>query len=132
MTSDTAANAFSASVLPVGTQQPGDSVAKPLAVPPGTAPSTIPSKASDLHNNGVNKVIVVFKDGTPQEEITKAENNILAQGGKVTQRYSAALLGFAAEVPDNSFQSLVSHPQVDYVEPDGEVTAYASGLIKKN
>ncbi|KAF9133214.1 hypothetical protein BGW39_010325 [Mortierella sp. 14UC] len=76
-----------------------------------------------------NKVIVVFKAGTAQEEITKAENDVIAQGGEITQRYTSALLGFAASLPDNSVQALTVHPQVNYIEPDGPVSAYAKGLI---
>ncbi|KAF9356695.1 hypothetical protein BGX26_004893 [Mortierella sp. AD094] len=128
MTFDTSANAFSASVLPVGTQTPGASIAKPLATAPGTAPSTIPNTAP-LHANGMNKVIVVFKAGTPKEDIKAAEDNILSSGGQITHRYESALLGFAAEVPDNQVQSLTANDKVDYVEPDGIVTAYAQGLL---
>ncbi|KAF9113076.1 hypothetical protein BGX27_002281 [Mortierella sp. AM989] len=128
MASNTPANAFSASVLPVGTQIPGSNIAKSLATAPGEAPSTIPNTAP-LHANGVNKVIVVFKSGTSKEEIKAAEDDILSSGGKITQRYTSALLGFAAEVPDNHVQSLTANKKVDYVEADGEVTAYARGLI---
>ncbi|KAF9925097.1 hypothetical protein FBU30_005090 [Linnemannia zychae] len=124
MTSDKDANAFSASVLPVGTNLPGDKNAKSLAQHPGQAPSTIPQKGL-----ASNKVIVVFKAGTSQEDITKAENDIIAQGGHITNRYTSALLGFAAELPDNSIQTLAAHPQLNYIEPDGHVSAYAKGFI---
>ncbi|KAG0376851.1 hypothetical protein BGX24_007131 [Mortierella sp. AD032] len=76
-----------------------------------------------------NKVIVVFKEGTKQEEITKAENDVIAKGGEITQRYTSALLGFAASLPDDSVQTLIAHPQVNYIEPDGPVSAYAKKLI---
>ncbi|KAG0271911.1 hypothetical protein BGZ95_000216 [Linnemannia exigua] len=126
MTSDQeAANAFSASVLPVATQNPGDKTAKSLAQHPGQAPQ----KGGAQAQVASNKVIVVFKTGTAQEEITKAENDIIAQGGTITQRYTSALLGFAAALPDNSIQALSVHPQVNYIEPDGEVSAYAKSLI---
>ncbi|OAQ25022.1 hypothetical protein K457DRAFT_100091 [Linnemannia elongata AG-77] len=116
MTSDNDANAFSASVLPGGIQQPGQ------------APSTIPKKGAQAAGARSN-VIVVFKQGTPQPEITKAEDDIIAQGGKITQRYTSALLGFAAELPDNSVQALTTNPHLNYIEPDGEVSAYAKSLI---
>ncbi|KAG0364536.1 hypothetical protein BC939DRAFT_524876 [Gamsiella multidivaricata] len=129
MTSNTSANAFSASVLPVGTQTPGSNTAKSLVTPPGTAPSTIP-QTMDTHVNGVNKVMVIFKSGTSAEDIKAAEDDVLSQGGKITQRYTTALLGFAAELPDNTLQALTVHPQLDYIEPDGIVTAYAQSLLK--
>ncbi|KAG0075821.1 hypothetical protein BGZ90_009458 [Linnemannia elongata] len=116
MTSDNDANAFSASVLPGGIQQPGQ------------APSTIPQKgaqAAGAHSN----VIVVFKKGTDQTEITKAENEIITKGGKITQRYTSALLGFAAELPDNSLQTLSTNPHLNYIEADGPVSAYAKTVI---
>ncbi|KAG0271912.1 hypothetical protein BGZ95_000217 [Linnemannia exigua] len=76
-----------------------------------------------------NKVIVVFKDGTDQKDITKAENDVIAQGGEITQRYTSALLGFAASLPDNSVQALNIHPRVNYIEADGPVSAYTKNLI---
>ncbi|KAG0227631.1 hypothetical protein BGW42_002804 [Actinomortierella wolfii] len=77
------------------------------------------------------KVIVVFKDGTPNEEIEKAIKDVEAQGkcGKIGHRYDSALLGFSAELPDDSVQSLTLHPQLEYIEPDGEVTAYTRSLL---
>ncbi|KAF9902675.1 hypothetical protein EC991_004633 [Linnemannia zychae] len=125
MTSDQeAANAFSASVLPVATQNPGDKVAKSLVQQPGQAPQK-PADAQAASNS----IIAVFKAGTAQEEITKAENDIIAQGGTITQRYTSALLGFAAKLPDGSIQALSAHPQLNYIEPDGPVSAYAKSII---
>ncbi|KAG0258896.1 hypothetical protein BGZ95_004849, partial [Linnemannia exigua] len=68
------------------------------------------------------KDIVIFKEGTCQEDITKAENDIIDQGGNITNRYNTALLGFAASIPESSIQALNIHPSVDYIEPDGVVT----------
>ncbi|KAG0316591.1 hypothetical protein BGZ99_006811 [Dissophora globulifera] len=79
----------------------------------------------------MNSVMVVFKAGTPDSEIENAIRDVKSQGGTITQRYTSALLGFAANVPDVGVQSLTAHPHVDYVEPDGEVSIYAEGLIKK-
>ncbi len=52
-------------------------------------------------------------------------------GGKVTHRYESALLGFAAELPDSSVSAMTLHPHVHYVEPDGEVTAYAREIMNE-
>ncbi|KAG0299141.1 hypothetical protein BGZ98_010303 [Dissophora globulifera] len=79
----------------------------------------------------MSSVIVVFKAGTPESEIDKAVKDVEDKGGEITQRYTSALLGFAAVIPDVGIQSLTDHPHVDYVEPDGEVSIYAEGLIKK-
>ncbi|KAG0211445.1 hypothetical protein BGX28_007937 [Mortierella sp. GBA30] len=123
-------NALKASVLPVGTTTPGSNTAKSLATAPGTAPSTVPKPAVSAQG-GVNKVIVVFKDGTPLSEIENAVNDVQAQGGKITHRYESALLGFSAEIPDSSVQTLNVHPHVDYVEADGEVSIYTKNLLAK-
>ncbi|ORZ26950.1 serine proteinase inhibitor IA-1 [Lobosporangium transversale] len=67
------------------------------------------------------KVIIVFKDGTPRDEVNKAAEEIKSKGGKITQKYTL-LLGFAAEVPEFELQMLNSHPHIDYIEDDGIVT----------
>ncbi|KAF9170193.1 hypothetical protein BGX20_009318 [Mortierella sp. AD010] len=112
-------NFAASNLLPVGTKTPGANTAEPLATPAGTAPSTIPN-TTPLRTNGMNKVIVVFKAGTPDEEIKAAEEGVLSNGGEITQRYKSALLGFAAAVPDDQIQSLTLHERIDYVEPDGQ------------
>ncbi|KAF8981722.1 hypothetical protein BGZ46_002385 [Entomortierella lignicola] len=78
-----------------------------------------------------NKVIVVFKQGTPEEVINAAVKEVEEQGGQITQKYTSALLGFAATVPDVSVNALANHASVDYVEPDGEVSIYAQKLLAK-
>ena len=50
----------------------------------------------------------------------------------MTNRYETVLNGFAAEIPDSFLGNLQGNDLVDYIEPDGPVTAYASALgIKK-
>ncbi|KAG0277523.1 hypothetical protein BGZ95_005789 [Linnemannia exigua] len=126
-------NALSASILPVATATPGANIAHSLATAPGEAPSTIPKPAGTgaaaASMEGKNKVIVVFKKETPAGEIEAAVKDVESKGGKITHRYDAALLGFSAEMPDVSVSSLNSHPHVDYVEPDGEVSIYAKNLL---
>ncbi|KAF9086695.1 hypothetical protein BGX23_008652, partial [Mortierella sp. AD031] len=61
--------------------------------------------------------------------IEAAVKDVESKGGKVTHRYNSALLGFAAEMPDVSVSTLNSHPHVDYVEADGEVSIYAKKLL---
>lgn len=69
-------NALSASLLPVGTATPGAPVAHVLSTP-GTAPSTVPSGASGASNN---KVIVVFKAGTPASDFEAAVKDCESKG----------------------------------------------------
>lgn len=73
-------DALTASVLPVGTATPGAPVAHSLASAPGKAPSTIPSTAPSGASASSNKVIVVFKAGTPAEEIEAAVKDCESKG----------------------------------------------------
>ncbi|KAI8597191.1 hypothetical protein EDD21DRAFT_386090 [Dissophora ornata] len=68
------------------------------------------------------KVIVVFKPETPESEINEAIKQVETTGGKITQRYQSALLGFAAVLPVNMVDVLNNHPSLDYIEDDGEVS----------
>ncbi|KAF9999265.1 hypothetical protein BGZ79_007133 [Entomortierella chlamydospora] len=80
-------------------------------------------------NIKANKVIVIFKKGTEPSVIEAAAKDIESQGGKIGHRYNSALLGFAAEIPDVGINALITNANVDYVEPDGEVSAYAQNLL---
>ncbi|KAF9435914.1 hypothetical protein BGZ76_005238 [Entomortierella beljakovae] len=76
-----------------------------------------------------NKVIVVFKAGTQKSVIDHAVDGVKNQGGKITHMYDSALLGFSAELPDVCVSTLHSQAEVDYIEPDGEVSIYAQSLL---
>ncbi|KAG0032475.1 hypothetical protein BGZ81_010822 [Podila clonocystis] len=76
-----------------------------------------------------NKVIVSFKPETTTAHIETAIKEIEANGGKIIHRYDSVLRGFAAEIPDNSIQALTVDEHVDYVEADGQVSAYAFNLL---
>ncbi|KAJ3570957.1 hypothetical protein NP233_g4069 [Leucocoprinus birnbaumii] len=55
------------------------------------------------------KVIVTFKDTTSDAEYAKAKEDLIDQGGKITDDYSSLMKGFAAEIPDGfNLQSLSS------------------------
>lgn len=60
-----------------------------------------------------------------------------ATGGEITHRYTDALLGFAAKVPDaapgtvNALSTLQTNPQLDYLEPDGTVSIQAQAFLNK-
>ncbi|KAF9356694.1 hypothetical protein BGX26_004892 [Mortierella sp. AD094] len=70
----------------------------------------------------MSSLIVIFKDGTPHEEIESAAQDIESSGGTISQRYTSALLGFSAVLPEGYVSALNGNPHVDYIEPDGEVT----------
>ncbi|KAG0263320.1 hypothetical protein BG011_008949 [Mortierella polycephala] len=74
--------------------------------------------------NTFKSYIVVFKDTAAAQVIEKAEKEILSFGGKIGQRYSAALKGFSALIPGPIVTALSTNPFIDYIEEDGEVLAY--------
>ncbi|KAG0204433.1 hypothetical protein BGX28_003615 [Mortierella sp. GBA30] len=68
--------------------------------------------------------IVVFKQGTPEEEIESAVRDVESKGGIINQRYRDALLGFSASMPEVCTFSLEQNNHLDYIEHDGQVAAF--------
>ncbi|KAF9138491.1 hypothetical protein BGX30_009093 [Mortierella sp. GBA39] len=82
------------------------------------------------HNNkpaqtqGTKSYIVVFKDTAAAHVMENVEKEILAFGGKIGLRYSAALKGFSAWIPGPIVTALSTNPFIDYIEEDSEVAAF--------
>ncbi|KAI8913835.1 hypothetical protein PhCBS80983_g04375 [Powellomyces hirtus] len=72
--------------------------------------------------------IVVFKPDTPDHVIEKAAKDVEASGGKIGHRYDSTMKGFSATVPDQVITTFQAHENLDYIEADGEVTAYAKSV----
>ncbi|KAF9126536.1 hypothetical protein BGW39_006556 [Mortierella sp. 14UC] len=73
---------------------------------------------------GTKSYIVVFKDTAVLQVMENVEKEILAFGGKIGQRYSAALKGFSAWIPGPIVAALSTNPFIDYIEEDSEVTTF--------
>ncbi|KAJ3016729.1 hypothetical protein HKX48_003896 [Thoreauomyces humboldtii] len=71
------------------------------------------------------KYIVIFKSDTPQDVIDKAAKDVEASGGKVGHKYDTTMKGFAATLPDQTLTTFQAHKNLDYIEADGEVSAFA-------
>lgn len=69
---------------------------------------------------------MAFKDSAAADVILKAEKEILAFGGKIGHRYTAALRGFSAWIPGPIVTALSTNPFIDYIEEDGEGKYYNS------
>jgi aqualysin 1 len=82
-----------------------------------TAPSA-PILATDSPTAINGQFIIVYKPGTSTVAVNNAVQNVNAMGGKVLYQYDAALLGFAAVLPDPALQSLARDPKVAYIEAD--------------
>jgi len=72
--------------------------------------------------------IVCFKDGTSKEVIEKAISEVEQQGGEIKHRYTTTMLGFSAKLPDQVLTTMVNSSDIDFVEADGQVSAYAKTL----
>lgn len=86
-----------------------------------------PLIARDAPGAIAGSYIVVFKDGTAGDLVEAA----LAEAAqspetRLHHRYTAALNGFAAELPERAVQALLRNPHVAYVEVDQVVTIDAT------
>ena len=75
-----------------------------------------------------NQYIVVLKDdflASTKSSVDKAK----AQGAELKHIYSHALHGFAVKVPnEQALVAIMKNPEVDYVQPDVEMEAFAQTL----
>jgi len=71
------------------------------------------------------KYVVTFKASATDAQITKAKDDLIASGGKITTEYSMpGFKGFAAVIPESHLSSLQSLQEdtIETIEPDGVVT----------
>jgi len=105
-------------VLALSTAQPA------LAGPSG--PNTAPIYGADSPNAIPGEYIVVFKPGTPGNAVYKAANQAHGNGASIHFLYDAALIGFAASLPEQALNGLVHNPNVEYIEVDQIITLDAT------
>jgi subtilisin family serine protease len=90
------------------------------------APHTAPiyGAASPDAING--DYIVVFKPGTAGNGVAQAVDNARGRGASIHFTYSAALVGFAASLPEQALNGLVHNPNVEYIEANQVVSIDAT------
>ena len=98
----------------VAPMEPASSVEHP-AVAPSLASAAIP-----------NQYIVVFKQEVPDAP-GLARRLVAEHGGALRFSYTAALKGFAAELPQRALDALRHNPNVAYLEQDGTVELFGGG-----
>ncbi|KAG6005853.1 hypothetical protein E4U21_007561 [Claviceps maximensis] len=64
--------------------------------------------------------IVTLKDDATAEQIQAAKQQVIDQGGKITQEYQL-IKAFAVELKDDAVTTLGTNKHVKAVEKDGEV-----------
>lgn len=68
------------------------------------------------------RYIVVFKPGSAGNEVNNAAQRVRGLGGEIYYTYDAALVGFAASLPEPALKGLVHNPNVEYIEADQVVS----------
>jgi hypothetical protein len=89
--------------------------------------------SSHPHHALASNYIVTFKKGTPASVIDEQAKKAEEAGATIKHRYTSAILGYAVSVPDGAINAFdASHPDVDFVEADGEVTTQGQTLLSGN
>jgi hypothetical protein len=89
--------------------------------------------SSQPHHALASNYIVTFKKGTPASVIEEQAKKAEEAGATIKHRYNSAILGYAISVPDGAIGTFdVSHPDVDFVEADGEVTTQGKQFLTSN
>ncbi|KAG0148864.1 hypothetical protein CROQUDRAFT_89685 [Cronartium quercuum f. sp. fusiforme G11] len=66
--------------------------------------------------------LITLKPGTTTEELDEYEKQLQVQGGTIRHKYNSVLLkGFAVSLPESRLEGLSEDPNIQYVEPDGDV-----------
>jgi len=81
-------------------------------------PRTAPIYGTELDTAIQGRYIVVFKPGTAGNAVNNAAERARGLGGEIHYTYDAALLGFAASLPEQALRGLVHNPNVEYIEAD--------------
>ncbi len=85
-------------------------------------PPTAPIIGAESETAIKGQYIVVFKPGSPGNEVNNAAQQARGLGGEVLYTYEAALVGFAARLPEQALRGLVHNPNVEYIEADQVIT----------
>jgi subtilisin family serine protease len=72
------------------------------------------------------RYIVVFKPGTPAEQVSAAAEHARGIGGQVDFVYESALTGFAGNFPEQAVAGLSHNPNIDFIEADQVITIDAT------
>ena len=85
-------------------------------------PPTAPIIGTDSETAIQGRYIVVFKPGSPGNDVNNAADRARGLGGEVFYTYDSALTGFAASLPEQALKGLVHNPNVEYIEADQVVS----------
>ena len=97
---------------------------------PGAKAQNTAKKLKDTKGEKIpNQYIVVLKDEDFLSSTKSSADKATGQGAGIRHIYNHALHGFAATVPnDNVLDALLKNPEVDYIQPDIKMEAFAQTL----
>ncbi|KAF9980484.1 hypothetical protein BGZ65_005050 [Modicella reniformis] len=114
--------AFLASALVVSVVAAPVSVENSVALAQEVTPAKNPvGPTANPAETLVKSYIIVLKDTVATQEIVETESEIVKVGGTIEHRYTDVLKGFSAWLSDPAVNSLKAHPNIAYIEEDGEV-----------
>jgi subtilisin family serine protease len=96
-----------------------------LALAAGNPP-TAPIYGTESETAIAGRYIVVFKPGSAGNDVNNAADRARSLGGEVYYTYDAALIGFAASLPEQALKGLVHNRNVEYIEADQVVSLEAT------
>jgi aqualysin 1 len=92
-----------------------------------TAAELAPLLGTESERAIPGQYIVVFKEEAGARQVAEAlSRQVEAEGGRLLYTYGDALVGFAAQLPDEAIEGLRRNPNVAYIEVDQEVSLEAT------
>jgi aqualysin 1 len=85
-------------------------------------PPTAPVYGTESATAIEGRYVVVFKPGSAGNDVRVAAERAHGLGGEIHYTYDAALVGFAATLPEQALKGLVHNPNVEYIEADQVVS----------
>lgn len=89
-----------------------------------------PNNTNTNMSDNSGKYIVVFNDDIGTKGLDRISQQIKDQGGSVTHRYDSLFLGLAITLGDRHLATLLAHPSLKSIEPDGQVSIFAQNQLK--
>ncbi|OGO29519.1 MAG: hypothetical protein A2Z16_12425, partial [Chloroflexi bacterium RBG_16_54_18] len=85
-------------------------------------PPAAPVIGTESETAIAGRYIVVFKPGSAGNDVNNAAEMARGFGGEIFYTYDAAIIGFAASIPEQALKGLVHNPNIEYIEADQVVS----------
>ncbi|RKP25330.1 hypothetical protein SYNPS1DRAFT_22689, partial [Syncephalis pseudoplumigaleata] len=80
---------------------------------------------------GHGKYIIVLDEKAGDDAANTLRDNIHKEGGSAESsiKIGSSYHAIPATLPDSMLQNFTAHPHIKYIEPDGEVSIQAQGIL---